>query len=224
VLSRPPTEREIGCELPADRATDPRWIVAPRATNRYAQPFDDAAVEALGLLAEAALVRVRLIEEAERQALVDALTGLPNRRAFTAYLDRAVAVDAAIAVLFVDLDGFKAVNDTLGHGAGDELLVETAQRLRAAAGPDGFAARLGGDEFAVVLADTFPGSADDTAETVVARMRDPFLLTAGPATISASVGITASEPGDDADTLLSRADAAMYVAKRSGGGRCVLAD
>jgi diguanylate cyclase (GGDEF)-like protein len=224
VVDRPPSNREIGCELPADRVAGPRWIVVARATNRYAQRFDDAAVEALGLLAAAALVRVRLVEEAERQALVDALTGLPNRRAFTAYLDRAVTVDAAIAVLFVDLDGFKAVNDTLGHGAGDELLAETARRLRAAAGPDGFAARLGGDEFAVVLPDTFPGAADDTATAIVAALCEPFLLGAGPATISASVGITASEPGDDADALLSRADAAMYVAKRSGGGRCVLAD
>ncbi len=128
----------------------------------------------------------------------------------------------AVAVLFVDLDGFKAVNDTLGHAAGDELLTESARRLLDAAGPDGFVARLGGDEFAVVLPDLFPGAVDDTAEAVVTALRAPFLLSAGPATISASVGVTASEQGDDADTLLSRADAAMYVAKRAGGGRSVL--
>ncbi|WP_432565398.1 diguanylate cyclase domain-containing protein [Kineococcus sp. SYSU DK003] len=224
VSDRAPGEREVGRELPGGPgAGAPRWIVAVTAGNRHAQRFDDAALDALGLLGGAALVRVRLAEEAGRQALVDPLTGLPNRRAFTAHLDRAVDRDAAIAVLFVDLDGFKAVNDTLGHGAGDELLAETARRLVRAAGAEGFAARLGGDEFAVVLPDLFPGAADDTAEAVVAALHEPFLLAAGPATISASVGITASEPGDDADTLLSRADAAMYVAKRAGGDAHVLA-
>nr|WP_246315495.1 GGDEF domain-containing protein [Kineococcus aurantiacus] len=156
-------------------------------------------------------------------ALVDPLTGLPNRRAFTAQLETAVRADAAIAVLFVDLDGFKAVNDTLGHAAGDELLTETARRLRETCGAGAFPARLGGDEFAIVLPDLFPGVADDVAVALVDRLREPFLLAAGPATISASVGITASEPGDDADALLSRADAAMYVAKRAGGDAHVLA-
>ncbi|GAB3451570.1 hypothetical protein GCM10027519_01800 [Kineococcus endophyticus] len=222
VRSRPPVEHEIGCEL----GDDPRrWLVAARPTSRYAEQFDEVALASLGSLAAAALLRVRLAAETERLALVDPLTGLANRRAFTTRLEETVEDGdggATVAVLFVDLDGFKAVNDTLGHAAGDELLTESARRLLDAAGPDGFVARLGGDEFAVVLPDLFPGAVDDTADAVVTALRAPFLLSAGPATISASVGVTASEPGDDADTLLSRADAAMYVAKRAGGGRSVL--
>ncbi|MEZ0491598.1 diguanylate cyclase domain-containing protein [Kineococcus sp. TBRC 1896] len=219
VRSRPPAEPEIGCEL----GDDPRrWLVAARPTSRHAEQFDAVALASLGSLTSAALLRVRLAAETERLALVDPLTGLANRRAFTTHLERGLADGAVVAVLFVDLDGFKAVNDTLGHAAGDELLAESARRLRRAAGVDGFVARLGGDEFAVVLPDLFPGAADDTAEAVVQTLRLPFLLEAGPATISASVGVTASAPGDDADALLSRADAAMYVAKRAGGGRSVL--
>jgi diguanylate cyclase (GGDEF)-like protein len=223
VRSRPPTRREIGCEL----GDDPRrWLVAARPASGHAEQFDEVALASLASLASAALLRVRLAAETERLALVDALTGLANRRAFTTHLETRVdggaAGDTAVAVLFVDLDGFKAVNDTLGHAAGDELLTETAHRLRRAVGAEGFVARLGGDEFAAVLPDVFPGAADDTAAAVVTALRQPFLLGAGPATISASVGVTASEPGDDADALLSRADAAMYVAKRAGGGRSVL--
>jgi diguanylate cyclase (GGDEF)-like protein len=218
VTDRAPGPRELGRELGAGL-----WLVANRPTNRAGQRFDEVALEALALLAGAALARVRLAEEAERQALLDPLTGLGNRRAFTSHLEHAVAVDAAIAVLFVDLDGFKAVNDTLGHAAGDELLAEAAHRLRDVAGPDGFPARLGGDEFAVVLPDLFPGAADDVAAAIVGSLSEPFLLAAGPATISASVGMTASVPGDHADALLSRADAAMYVAKRAGGNAHVLA-
>jgi len=221
VLDHAPGTHEIGRSL---AARPEQWLVAAKASNRAAQRFDEAALEALGLLAGTALVRVRSAEEVERRALMDPLTHLANRRAFTSHLERAVDTDAAIAVLFVDLDGFKAVNDTLGHAAGDELLAETARRLRETAGPDGFPARLGGDEFAVVLPDLFPGAADDVAASIVAALSEPFLLAAGPATISASVGMTASEPGDDADTLLSRADTAMYVAKRAGGNAHVLAD
>ncbi|MFD0484303.1 diguanylate cyclase domain-containing protein [Kineococcus sp. GCM10028916] len=222
VRSQAPGGGEVGYELGDEGPL--RWIVAPRASNREGQQFDEVALASLGSLASAALVRLRLAAEAERLALVDPLTGLPNRRAFTSRLEQAVGAESAIAVLFVDLDGFKAVNDTLGHAAGDELLCEVADRLRSAAGAGGFAARLGGDEFALVLPDLFPGVADDTAEAVVVTLRSPFLLSAGPATISASVGLTAFEDGDDADSLLSRADAAMYAAKRSGGGRCVLAE
>ncbi|GAA0308106.1 GGDEF domain-containing protein [Kineococcus aurantiacus] len=222
VRASPPGPGETGCEVDDDHGTK-RWLVAPVGTNQQARQFDEVALVSLASLASAAFLRVRMTAETRRMALVDPLTGLPNRRAFTAQLETAVRADAAIAVLFVDLDGFKAVNDTLGHAAGDELLTETARRLRETCGAGAFPARLGGDEFAIVLPDLFPGVADDVAVALVDRLREPFLLAAGPATISASVGITASEPGDDADALLSRADAAMYVAKRAGGDAHVLA-
>ncbi|PRY16626.1 diguanylate cyclase (GGDEF)-like protein [Kineococcus rhizosphaerae] len=222
VRPTPPGPRETGCEVDDDHGSK-RWLVAPVNINQQARQVDEVAIVSLASLASAAFLRLRITAETTRMALVDPLTGLPNRRAFTGRLEEAVAEGAAIAVLFVDLDGFKAVNDTLGHAAGDELLVESARRLRVTCGAGAFPARLGGDEFAIVLPDLFPGTADDVAVAVVESLHVPFLLAAGPATISASVGITASEPDDDADTLLSRADAAMYTAKRAGGDAHVLA-
>jgi diguanylate cyclase (GGDEF)-like protein len=222
VLERAPGAGETGRPLPPGPVGGPRWIVAAAPTNRNSESFDTSAVEALALIAAAAVHRVAQAEASERAALLDPLTGLGNRRAFTQQLADAVATDDPVAVLFVDLDGFKAVNDTLGHAAGDELLVEVAQRLRLTTGAEAFPARLGGDEFAVLLPDRSPGVVEDTGDAVVEALREPFLLTAGPATISASVGIAPAVPGDAAGTL-HRADAAMYLAKRAGGCRSVLA-
>ena len=223
VVDREPGDDDTGRPLPPGPGGTPRWIVAPAATNRNSESFDTAALEALALIAAAAVHRVAQAEAAERAALLDPLTGLRNRRAFTQQLTAAVAADAAVAVLFVDLDGFKAVNDTLGHAAGDELLVEVGHRLRSTVGAEAWPARLGGDEFAVLLPDRLPGVVEDTGEAVVAALREPFLLSAGPATIGASVGIAPAVPGDAAETVLDRADAAMYAAKRAGGCRSVLA-
>ncbi|ABS05534.1 GGDEF domain-containing protein [Kineococcus radiotolerans] len=223
VLDRPPGTGEDGRPLPAGPRGAPRWLVAPASANRDAASFDTSVVEALALIAATAVHRVAQAEAAEAAALLDPLTGLGNRRAFTQRLAAAVAADAAVAVLFVDLDGFKAVNDTLGHAAGDELLVEVSRRLRGTVGAEAWPARLGGDEFAVLLPDRLPGVVEDTGDAVVTALREPFLLTAGPATIGASVGIAPAAPGDAAEALLARADAAMYAAKRAGGCRSVLA-
>ncbi len=223
VLGRVPDDGETGRPLPPGPDGAPRWIVTPAPTNRDSAGFDTSAVEALALIAATAVHRVAQAEASERAALLDPLTGLDNRRAFTQQLADAVASEAAVAVLFVDLDGFKAVNDTLGHTAGDELLAEVARRLRATVGANGRPARLGGDEFAVLLPDGLPGQVEDTGDAVVAALRQPFLLSAGPATISASVGVAPAVPGEAAQSLLHRADAAMYAAKRAGGCRSVLA-
>ena len=224
VRAQPPGLREIGFALPEEDGQARLWLVAPGSAARQVHRYDEAAVQSLGSLASAALVRVRLTEEAERHARTDPLTGLANRREFTARLVAALERDEPSAVLFVDLDGFKAVNDTLGHAAGDELLVEAGLRLRDAVGTTGLTARLGGDEFAVLMPDTEPGGVEDVCDLVVQVLDQPFLLEAGPAAIAASVGATTSVPGDDADSMLSRADAAMYAAKRSGGARSVLSD
>ena len=223
VLEREPGPGETGRPLPPGPGGAPRWIVTPAPTNRDSASFDASAVEALALIAATAVHRVAQAEASERAALLDPLTGLRNRRAFTQQLAAAVAADTAVAVLFVDLDGFKAVNDTLGHAAGDELLVEVSHRLRSTVGTEAWPARLGGDEFAVLLPDRLPGVVEDVGDAVVAALREPFLLSAGPATIGASVGIAPAVPGEAADALLQRADAAMYAAKRAGGCRSVLA-
>jgi diguanylate cyclase (GGDEF)-like protein len=167
------------------------------------------------------------------QARHDPLTGLANRALLADRLNAAVA-DAEAggtgrepALLLVDLDGFKAVNDSLGHAAGDELLVAVAGQLRGCAGPADTVARLGGDEFALLLP-AVEGAADvaDVAEQIIDRLSAPVTLVDGEVTVRASVGGALADPADrtDADRLLRDADVALYAAKADGKGRYRLAD
>jgi diguanylate cyclase (GGDEF)-like protein len=161
----------------------------------------------------------------EHQARHDGLTGLANRALCTDRVAHALArtrhAQGQVAVLYVDLDGFKQVNDTLGHAAGDQLLVQAARRLDACVRPGDTAARLGGDEFAIVLDGLAePAVATQVAGRVLATLSEPFDLPAHPIRSGASIGIAStSGPLEQADTLLRRADHAMYAAKRSGKGR-----
>jgi diguanylate cyclase (GGDEF)-like protein/PAS domain S-box-containing protein len=161
-------------------------------------------------------------EHIRRRANTDALTGLPNR---TAFLDRlSLAISGAqrqgglVALLFIDLDGFKAVNDTFGHIAGDRVLIMAAERLRSCAREADTVARFGGDEFTVIL----PGiaraeNAATVAEKVIGAFSAPFPCNHGEALIGASIGITVfPTDGDNAVTLLRNADLAMYRAKDGG--------
>jgi diguanylate cyclase (GGDEF)-like protein/PAS domain S-box-containing protein len=160
-----------------------------------------------------------------RQANFDALTGLANRNLLNDRLERAIAQarrNGRIAgVLFLDLDGFKAINDRHGHAVGDELLVDAARRLSACVREQDTVARMGGDEFTLVVQDA--ASREDLvaiAHKVVVALRGPFLLSSGTANISGSVGIACfPDDGEDAATLLRHADAAMYAAKGSGKDR-----
>ena len=164
------------------------------------------------------------------RALHDSLTGLPNRVLFVDRLEMALAGlarrSSQVAVLFLDLDGFKLVNDRLGHEAGDELLTEIARRLSQVMRPSDTVARFGGDEF-TVLAEGYTSEAQvvATAERIRTALSEPFLLEAGEATIGTSIGIAlASGTGTDAEPLIREADAAMYRAKRAGGSRHELYD
>jgi diguanylate cyclase (GGDEF)-like protein/PAS domain S-box-containing protein len=155
-------------------------------------------------------------------AQYDPLTNLPNRRRLAHSLEDAIGAaargDGRAAVMFIDLDRFKNVNDMLGHGVGDQLLVQAAQRLSACARAGDVVARLGGDEFALVL----PALEDDmlaagVAARVIEALAQPFHLAGQPLFVSASVGIaTYPENGRDAETLLKNADTAMYGAKNGG--------
>ena len=172
--------------------------------------------------ASLALNHARAIEEAVHEALHDSLTGLPNRSLFTDRLRHSVAraqrTDTPVAVLFCDLDGFKTVNDSLGHRTGDRLLVSVAERLADTLQPTDTIARVGGDEFAVLLEELRePGDAARTAQRLLDSLKPPFELREREFFISASIGIATGT--EEAETLLRDADLAMYRAKNRGKGR-----
>jgi diguanylate cyclase (GGDEF)-like protein len=168
----------------------------------------------LSLLAWSRRTHRRVIE---RMAAHDSLTGLPNRAAFHA---RAVAALTRVkpggfqpTALMLDLDGFKDVNDSLGHHMGDLLLTQVAQRLRGCIRPHDTVARLGGDEFAILLVDAEPATGELAAERIAHALNKPFVIDGIVLDIEASVGIVTASPGDDVATVLRYADTAMYAAK-----------
>jgi diguanylate cyclase (GGDEF)-like protein/PAS domain S-box-containing protein len=168
--------------------------------------------------------RRRLEKELTRQATHDALTGLPNRSLLEDRLQQALArstrSEAPVAVLFLDLDEFKAVNDTNGHLAGDELLVEVARRLCTVVRPADTVARWGGDEFVVVCQDSDVTAARGVSRRIMASLRQPVATGGRHTQVSASLGVAVCPPlASDAERLLRYADAAMYEAKARGGGR-----
>jgi diguanylate cyclase (GGDEF)-like protein len=199
-----------------------------------AGPLSHSAMDAAETLADVtaayiinARARIELLEASDRSrmlALHDALTGLPNRVLFlerlTHAIDRGARSERVSAVLFADLDGFKAVNDRHGHLVGDELLVQVARRLEAVVRPADTLARISGDEFVVLCEDLdMAAEADDIASRLVAAMDEPFLLSCGSVSVGVSVGVAESLPGHAPSVhLLERADRAMYRAKRGGGG------
>jgi diguanylate cyclase (GGDEF)-like protein len=165
-----------------------------------------------------------LEEQLRRQAFQDGLTGLPNRHLFTDRLEHAIAFlgrhSAPIAVLFIDLDDFKTVNDSLGHDAGDRLLVEAGRRIRNCLRSVDTVARLGGDEFAVLMEDVEPDAPSDAASRILAALREPMRVHRQQLTIGASIGIVmAHSPKQSVIDLLKNADLAMYSAKDQGKGR-----
>ena len=163
----------------------------------------------------------RLLHELEHQAFHDSLTGLANRALLRDRLEHALARSrrsaATVAVLFCDLDGFKMINDTLGHEVGDLLLVEVAKRIVEDLREGDTAARLGGDEFAIVLDETDAGDAVQLAHRLLASIRRPFSINGREILVRVSIGIADNSAGAlDTDDLLCHADIAMYAAKSNG--------
>lgn len=153
-----------------------------------------------------------------RELEIDTLTGLATRSELLDEMNRSLASASDFAVLLIDLDDFKVINDTHGHDTGDEVLVQVANRLRACVRPDDLVVRFGGDEFVVLC--RMAEAAETVAQRVVALLAPPIVTAAGPVTITASVGISdRSIPVDAAGDLLTRADTAMYWAKRLGKHR-----
>ena len=187
--------------------------------------LDDPLIGGLVLNTRDVTERKELEDQLAHQAFHDSLTGLANRALFRNRVEHAMArmrrAKRPIAVLLLDLDGFKAVNDSLGHAFGDAFLVQVAERLRTLLRPSDTPCRLGGDEFAVLIDDLLvPTDARVVAERIVEGLREPFVIEGKEVVTTASVGLTIAETtGHDADDLLRNADVAMYRAKERGRNR-----
>lgn len=192
-------------------------------SGRAVDAEEERFLHAVADLAVAALRRWRHEADLRHRSLHDPLTGLPNRELVLDRLRHTLAwaarAGSEVAVLFLDLDGFKAVNDARGHAAGDELLTIVADRLRRTVRAGDTVGRLSGDEFAVCVTAPQRTVATDLAERIRTALAEPYELAAGPARITASVGVAVAHGLDDAAQLLDRADAAMYAVKRDGKNR-----
>ncbi|MEU5213014.1 EAL domain-containing protein [Streptomyces sp. NPDC020742] len=221
-----PTTR-IECRFRAGerRAGADRWLNVESTVNRHHG----------GLIFNSRDVteRVRLQAQLQHNASHDALTDLPNRALFTDRVTQAVtgrrASDHDTAVLYIDLDGFKQVNDTIGHQAGDELLVQAARRLGESVRSGDIAARLGGDEFAALI--TGDGTRDraarefrilEIADRLRIKLSEPYRIDGRDVRVAASIGVAFAESGVTPAGLLRNADLAMYRAKQAGKGRVEL--
>ena len=199
------------------RQPDGSWLPAEiLATNL----LHDPTVKGVVLNTRDVSDRRRLEEQLTHQAFHDPLTGLANRALFRDRVSHALALaqrrGSPVTVLFLDLDDFKTVNDSLGHAEGDRLLIAVAERFLACARTADTVARLGGDEFAILIegADGREGLPDRLA----AAMSHPFTLSGNQMRVTASIGVASASAGDSADDLLRNADMAMYAAKRHGKG------
>ena len=196
--------------IAADRASTGAAVTA----GRLATVLTGLVLIACGGLMVGLFGRVRASAD---QARRDSLTQLPNRRAFDERLEDELKTlgDASLAVLYIDLDRFKPINDRLGHAAGDKVLAICAERLRAGLRPNDFVARLGGDEFGAILCASDAIAAQSVAARVAAEIAAPVVVGGAVLQLSASIGIAvAPDEGREAGEVVRAADAAMYRAKR----------
>jgi diguanylate cyclase (GGDEF)-like protein/PAS domain S-box-containing protein len=211
----------LGIECRLRREDDSYCPVEVTITNLLALP----SVEGLVLNTRDVSERKSLEEKLTHQAFHDSLTDLPNRAAFRIHLDHALHADTnrRIAVLFLDLDDFKAVNDTLGHEIGDQLLAAVGARIASTLRPGDTVARLGGDEFAVLLKNMEDEQiALRVADRITRQLVHPFAIGGKEITMHASIGIAGLVTGQEAaDDLVRNADVAMYIAKSKGKARYV---
>jgi diguanylate cyclase (GGDEF)-like protein/PAS domain S-box-containing protein len=203
------------------RQPDGSWLSAEiLATNLTGDP----TVRGIVLNTRDVSERKRLEEQLTHQAFHDPLTGLANRALFRDRVSHALALAQRqahpITVLFLDLDDFKRVNDSLGHAEGDRLLIAASERFLSCARAADTVARLGGDEFAILIEHAVePDGRAELLDRLATAMGHPFTLSGNQVQVTASIGVATASVGDTADDLLRNADVAMYAAKRRGKGR-----
>jgi diguanylate cyclase (GGDEF)-like protein/PAS domain S-box-containing protein len=204
------------------RRADGEWITVDSVMTNL---LDEPDVGAIVLNSRDVTARRSLEKELNHQAFHDTLTGLANRALFLDRLshamDRGDRGTDPVGVLFLDLDDFKAINDSFGHPAGDRLLVAVAERIRASTRPGDTVARFGGDEFAVLVeSGAMPEAAEAVAERITEGLAGTFRIHTNDVAMRASIGIALGRrPQETPDDLLRDADLAMYLAKRNGKGR-----
>ena len=214
-----PATDELRSQIETDSGA--LWLVAqPHARRSAVTREDQAVLDGIAAIGSGALASAELLDRVRHQAFHDSLTGLPNRLLFEDRVDQALrSRDAkAVAVLFVDIDRFKRVNDSLGHRAGDDLLRGVAERLRLSLRAADSAARVGGDEL-VVLLPTIESEDEalEVARRISSELREPFLIDGKEVVITVSIGVAmAPADGNDYESLLRSADLAMYEAKATG--------
>jgi diguanylate cyclase (GGDEF)-like protein len=223
VGSEPPGNKEIGAEV--RRGGEPLWLVSPAVRRARASiEGDKAALDALATVAEEAFARLRLVDEMGRLARHDSLTSLPNRVLFLDRVEQAVArtrrQGLQIGVLFLDLDGFKSVNDRFGHAEGDTLLKIVATRLVGCVRAVDSVARLGGDEFAILVEGVNdPHELDTLCQRVLDALHRDITISGHDVVVGGSIGVALSAGDEDGPALLRNADMAMYRAKALGKDR-----
>jgi diguanylate cyclase len=174
----------------------------------------------------AALINNDTARDLRHRADHDHLTGLPNKGCISRMIDQSIksGMRPGFVLLFIDLDGFKAINDGYGHIIGDEILRQAAQRLRRAVCDTAVVARSGGDEFIILHAGSEPAAANKLAEAILTSFKLPFEISGGTEALSVSVGVAVyPRDGKDGDALLQAADRALYRVKRAGGGAALAA-
>lgn len=221
--------QRIWLQSVGDADSKPTAVLAVYGKLAVAPDADDRArLEAAAALAALVLARREAHMALEKQALFDALTDLPNRAAFQLALERSLQAMTSqtdkgrIAVGMIDLDRFKQVNDNFGHSAGDALLTQVAQRLRSEIPERDFLARMGGDEFLILIDELEnPQALPEIGEQILEIFKRPFLVAGQEMFVQASLGFSLNHLTQNPERLLQQADAAMYQAKRRGGGVAV---
>ncbi len=238
VLVSNDTETDDRVDLEACRRVHARSMVAVplfhsnraigvlKVVSDQPQAFTDDDVTLLQQLAQfiaTALRRATVMDEQAHAAKVDGLTGLGNRSAFVSELEKAISTAAGstkpvAAVFYLDLDGFKPINDTYGHLIGDEVLRQIGNRIASLCSPTDLAARIGGDEFVVLLNASGRPGVLDLRDHLTGVLREPITTSAGSVTVGVSCGMAIVGGQDLAESVLARADAAMYADKRTKAG------